>query len=1068
MLSTLIPVTLDPKVFKRHLLHALFWPAFSIGVVAIALTVMVSHLTKAAAAADHSNEVLASAHRCEKLAVDMETGLRGFQITRDKAFLEPYKTAQAALPGEIAGLATLVADNPAQREQVTNILLAQKQWDKFAADILERATQGGDYLSSFTNLTGKHLMDGTRQEFYKLEKNEEDLREYRTKNMREIRASVVPISSGLLFLVLAVISYVSWRRMTELSRSYQKALVSVAEQRAWYEVTLSSIGDAVIATDIHGKVTFLNGVAEEMTGWKLLEARGQPLETVFNIIHEGTRAKAENPVARALREGVVVGLANHTALIAKDGREISIEDSAAPIRDASKKCIGAIMVFHDVTERRRSIAALHDRARLAALRADINDALIKEDSIGAIFQKCAEAMVTHLDAAFARIWTLNNEGTVLELKASAGLYTHLDGPHSRVPLGEFKIGRIAQLRQPLVTNDVQHDPNIGDPEWARREGMVSFAGYPLVLEGQLLGVMALFARHPLPSPVRKDLALIAGGISQWIRRKRSEEQLHDTQARLDATLAAAEVATWTWDVQNDRITADNNFVRLLSITPEEAAGGSFANWLRAVHPSDRQRVDDLIKNALKSGAMETEFRVLLPDSSVRWVVARGVVEYDIGGKPIRFPGVLIDITARKASELLEAAQKQVMELIAQDAPLGQVCEVLARTVEEQSKRGAIVSILLMDEDGVHLRHGAAPNLPEAYNRAIDGVAIGPRVGSCGTAAFTKKPVYVSDIAHDPLWADFAALAEAHHLRACWSIPILSGSGEVLGTFALYYREVREPHANELRMVEITTRTAAIAIERQRTAARLRASEESYRNQLEALVKERTAKLEETIGELEAFSYSISHDMRSPLRAMEGYARVLLDDYGKLLDDSGRHYLDRIRKASNRLDSLIQDVLAYSRVAKGDVDLHPVDLGKLIDEILPLHPEFQPPRAEITVQKPLPRVLGHEAYLTQCVTNFLGNAVRFMADGQLPRIQIRTEALNGKVRVWFEDNGIGIDPAHFERIFQIFGQVYKQDKYGGTGIGLAIVRKAVIRMDGEVGVESELGKGSRFWIQLDAA
>jgi PAS domain S-box-containing protein len=240
---------------------------------------------------------------------------------------------------------------------------------------------------------------------------------------------------------------------------------------------------------------------------------------------------------------------------------------------------------------------------------------------------------------------------------------------------------------------------------------------------------------------------------------------------------------------------------------------------------------------------------------------------------------------------------------------------------------------------------------------------------------------------------------------------------------------------------------------------------SEAKRLDALVEQRTASLKETIGELEAFSYSISHDMRAPLRAMQGYAKALLADYQERLDPEATHYLDRISRSSNRLDSLIQDVLAYSRVTKDQISLHPVDLERLIDDILSSHPEFQAPQVRVTMEKPLHRVLGHEAYLTQCITNLLGNAVKFVPPRVVPEIRIRSERLDGKVRLWFEDNGIGIDPSHHERIFQIFGQVYPEKKYGGTGIGLAIVRKAVQRMNGEAGVKSGMDKGSRFWLIL---
>ncbi len=250
----------------------------------------------------------------------------------------------------------------------------------------------------------------------------------------------------------------------------------------------------------------------------------------------------------------------------------------------------------------------------------------------------------------------------------------------------------------------------------------------------------------------------------------------------------------------------------------------------------------------------------------------------------------------------------------------------------------------------------------------------------------------------------------------------------------------------------------------------KASEELMRSEakrLDALIELRTARLQETIGELEAFSYSISHDMRAPLRAMQGYAQALLADYGPDLDADAKHYLDRIYRAANRLDMLVQDVLAYSRIAKGDISLHAIDLERLLDEIVSTTPELQPPQAHIIMERPLARVLGHDAYLTQCLTNLLGNAVKFVREGVTPEIRVSTERLDRKVRIWFEDNGIGVDPAHHERIFQIFGQVYPEKKYGGTGIGLAIVRKAAQRMNGDVGVESAgLDKGSRFWLILN--
>jgi PAS domain S-box-containing protein len=198
----------------------------------------------------------------------------------------------------------------------------------------------------------------------------------------------------------------------------------------------------------------------------------------------------------------------------------------------------------DISERKQAEEKLLERARLSALGADVGIALTQTNALPVMLHACAEAMVRHLDAAFARVWTLNEEEQVMELRASAGLYTHLDGPHSRVPLGQFKIGMIAEERTPHLTNDVTHDPRVSDHEWAEREGMVAFAGYPLIVGERLVGVMALFARQPLTDAVLEAMSSVANGIALGIERKRAEEELREqaevieTVNRIGQTLAA--------------------------------------------------------------------------------------------------------------------------------------------------------------------------------------------------------------------------------------------------------------------------------------------------------------------------------------------------------------------------------------------------------------------------------------------------------------------------------------------------------------------------------------------------
>jgi signal transduction histidine kinase len=200
--------------------------------------------------------------------------------------------------------------------------------------------------------------------------------------------------------------------------------------------------------------------------------------------------------------------------------------------------------------------------------------------------------------------------------------------------------------------------------------------------------------------------------------------------------------------------------------------------------------------------------------------------------------------------------------------------------------------------------------------------------------------------------------------------------------------------------------------------------------------------------------------------MQTFSAILEEESGPSLSPTSRDYLRRITNASHRMDHLIRDVLAYSRVLRTELKLHPMDLPALIEGIVQSYPNLQPDKAEVRIEGEFCTVLGNEAALTQCVSNLLTNAAKFVAPGTFPRITIRAELKGERVRIWFEDNGIGIEAQYKDRIFNLFQRLNKE--YDGTGLGLSIVRKAVERMGGAVGVESERGLGSRFWLELQCA
>ena len=296
------------------------------------------------------------------------------------------------------------------------------------------------------------------------------------------------------------------------------------------------------------------------------------------------------------------------------------------------------------------------------------------------------------------------------------------------------------------------------------------------------------------------------------------------------------------------------------------------------------------------------------------------------------------------------------------------------------------------------------------------------------------------------------------------VPFTGASG-ISGVYDYIFKPVLDSTGN----VEVIVGTTRDVTDRKRAEETLQAAQlelQKRADNLEAKVTERTASLKETIGVLEAFSYSIVHDMRAPLRSMQGYASILLTEHQAELGTDARLYLGRIGASALRMDQLIQDVLTFSRVSREELKLQPVDAGALLHDILETYPNLNASKHYIRVEGRLPVVIGNEAALTQCFSNLLSNALKFVRHGDVPDIRVRAETRGKQALLFFDDNGIGIPGNLHERIFELFQRVTVSRE--GTGIGLPIVKKSIERMGGKVGVQSVPGQGSTFWLELSLA
>lgn len=1165
------------------------------------------------------------------------------------------------------------------------------------------------------------------------------------------------------------------------------------------KVILESITDALQVMDREWRLVYMNAAARRI----LIEQGIQPdsvigkhfLDEIFPAV-KGTIFEIE--LQRAMRDRVPVEFENYYGEW-KKWYQLRI----FPVEDG-----GVSVYFQDITSRKDVEAALRESE--ARFHAAFKNAALGISLVG-------------LDGRFRDV-----NPTFCEIIG----YTR-----------EELLGK--------TFGDITHPSDL-DEDWDRARKVISGELSTYTIEKRYIRKNGTFVWVCLSvSLMRADDGaprMFVSMIQDIDQRKRAEAAVRLSEERFELAARATNDVVWDWDLRTDSLwwseALETHFGHKI---PDNSSTVDW--WFKKIHPEDRNRVHASIRSVLQNNEAfwREEYKFQRQDGSYADILDRAYVLREPGeGKAIRIIGAMQDLSERKRAQHLEEAQKQVLELIALDSPLPRIFDALIFMIEEQSNSGLLASILLLDDDGKHLRHGAAPHLPDGYNQAVDGLEVAEAKGSCGTAAFRKQPVYVNDISKSPLWKDFAELARTHHLNACWSTPILSSSAQLLGTLAVYHHEPLEPREFDLRLVGVAAKTAAIAIERKRaesalarltfeseqqrrlyetilsstpdfvyvfdlnhrftfvndallktwgktreealgrnclelgyekwhaemhdreietviatrkpirgevpfngangrriydyifvpvigkngeveaiagatrdvterkqaelsiqqlneqfqtllnhaplgiylvdgnfrlcqvnpTAApafrsipdvvgrdfeevvriiwpeamvpeiiarfrhtlatgepyhvpelveerrdlgtreyyewqihriplskqgygvvcyfrdisaqvharekieesarrfsfmaesmpqkiftatpqgqidyvnqrwiefsgsslnevgksgwmewlhpdeqkeslrrwqqsistgesfqmehRCRRKDGVYRwhltrahalrdeegrvimwigsntdieNQkqaevtLERMVAERTAQLKETIAELESFSYSVSHDLRSPLRAMQGYSEELLSQLAGKLNEEHMDFLQRIQNAAARLDRLTQEVLTYSHLSRAEIRLEKIELGPLLRAIVDQYPNLKDAGAQICIMEPLLNPIAHEAFLTQAISNLLTNAVKFVKPGDSPKVILRTEQIDQRVRIWVEDNGIGIEPRHHDRIFQMFGRIHPESKYRGTGIGLAIVKKSAERMNGKAGFESIPNQGSRFWIELDHA
>jgi PAS domain S-box-containing protein len=729
-------------------------------------------------------------------------------------------------------------------------------------------------------------------------------------------------------------------------------------------------------------------------------------DLVVETMHPKSREAFLGAIDAALKGGRSLNL--DYSFVRKDGSSAVLHTVGEIIYGSNGKPERMIGFVQDITERKKAESEILERARHAALGADVGSSLTKGATSREMLQGCAEAMVRHLDAALARIWTFNSDEQMLELQASAGLYTHLDGNHSRVPLGKFKIGLIALKRKPVITNAVIGDPNLHDQEWALREGIVSFAGYPLTIGNRLVGVMALFSRNTLSDTKLDSLASVADVISVGIKRRKAEKDLKlfslaveeagdgihlvDLEGKI---FYANQANEWIYGYSPGDLIGKN--VSTLSADPEY----DHMSTLATIREKGRWDGEVMVKN--KNGR---RFPI--------WLTAT-LVKND-AGTPIAVLGIFRDITERKRyKEKIENLNARLQTLI-------------------QSMPDMVV---FKDKVGRHL----------IVNKAVEeltGLSQDKIIGKTETDILP------------PEFAEACRRSDEEVMRNLVPMRFEEISRKEDGQ-KMYFETIKAPIFDNDNKI-----AGLVAVSRDITARRLAEEKEKKLNRD---LKAQINKLETAYKDMESFSYTASHDLKQPLMIISWFARNLSKVYADKLDDKGMEDLGIITENVHIMERLINDLLAFSKVSTKKLNMCEINVRSLVEKV---YDELRKPLGEREIKlqiKTLPDVYGDLPMIQLLFTNLLSNAIKYSRTERISQIEIGSVPKKNENVYYVTDNGVGFDMAHADMLFGLFHRLHSSSEFEGTGVGLGIAKRIVEKHKGRIWAEAKLNKGATFFFSL---
>lgn len=612
----------------------------------------------------------------------------------------------------------------------------------------------------------------------------------------------------------------------------------------------------------------------------------------------------------------------------------------------------------------------------------------------------------------------------------------------------FRTGEIDEL--PIQKYDVQRPAAEGGGFEERYWNLKSFPGvdgtgkvaYVVHRVEDITEIVKLKQQHARHGKINAELKIQAE--QSEAEREHMARALEDAQLRLEGALDAGEIGTWMYDIQNDRVFADKSMSKMFSVPPEKADGGANENFLKAIHPEDRQKVEEILSESLvDSDSFEAEYRVMQPDNSVRWVIARGKFVRNELGEAIQLPGVVIDITEREKrrqeSEILQVVSRQLVSV----KELEDVSRIICQAVRDLLHSDG-ATFVLHEDDTVHYFD----------ENAIEPLWKGRKfpINCCvsGWSILERQPVAIRDI-----YVDHRIPHDAYRPTFVNSLAMMPvGPGDPVAAIGAYWADNHLATREEINLLKSLANLADLAL----------ANARSYNEMRQARLS-----AEEANRLKDEFLATISHELRTPLNAILGWSQMY---QGQALDNENiERAFETIARNARSQNQLIDDLLDVSRIISGKLrlDVQPLDLTKIIDAALDAIRPAAVAR-EIGLQTLLGEnvgpIYGDPDRLQQIVWNLLSNAIKFTPKGG--RVTVRLEKINSHVEITIADTGVGIERDFLPFVFDRFRQADSSSKrqHGGLGLGLAIVRHLTELHGGTVEVFSEgTGRGTAFKISL---